>query len=190
MNDPIFPWTPSDILDFDPSNHFRSKRANFVLPSFNEWHKSAYFLPSVNAYSDYVNSFSQPTPVANGTSPNTAVFFQGAPADVNLAGGLSPYGVMGLLGNVAELTETEFDLVNDFSSNVRLARGGYWADPPTTGIWNNSQQVFPTGESTSIGFRVVSLAAVPEPSSTLLVGLSLMASVLCLRRRKSGYNKA
>ncbi|MEI6538751.1 MAG: hypothetical protein WCO86_04380 [Planctomycetota bacterium] len=44
-----------------------------------------------------------PTAVASGTDANTAVYDgQSGPADVNLTGGLSPYGIMGLGGNVFE----------------------------------------------------------------------------------------
>ena len=39
--------------------------------------------------------------------------FATGPADITLAGGLSPYGTMGQGGNVYEWEETDFDLVND-----------------------------------------------------------------------------
>ena len=44
------------------------------------------------------------------------------PADITLAGGLSPYGTMGQGGNVYEWEETDFDLVNG-PTPVRLLAG-------------------------------------------------------------------
>ena len=40
--------------------------------------------------------------------------------------GWSPYGVMGMGGNVWEWEETEVDLVNDDPTGLRAARGGRW----------------------------------------------------------------
>ncbi|MFM7926788.1 MAG: hypothetical protein ACKO9Q_03665 [Pirellula sp.] len=43
VNDNIALWTASDTLDYDASNPYRSKRATYVLPSYNEWYKAAYY---------------------------------------------------------------------------------------------------------------------------------------------------
>ncbi|MFN8764433.1 MAG: hypothetical protein ACK5ZC_08155 [Pirellulaceae bacterium] len=75
------------------------------MPSYNEWYKAAYFKPdsptsTSGTYYDFANgSNTAPTAVASGTADNTAVYdqsFTQGPADVDQAGGLSPYGVMGL----------------------------------------------------------------------------------------------
>ena len=47
-NDYIGLWTVTDTLDYDASNPFRSLRANYVLPTIDEWYKAAYFDPSAN----------------------------------------------------------------------------------------------------------------------------------------------
>ena len=36
-------WTVADELDYDASNPYRSRRANYVLPSIDEWYKAAYY---------------------------------------------------------------------------------------------------------------------------------------------------
>ncbi|MFM8573167.1 MAG: SUMF1/EgtB/PvdO family nonheme iron enzyme, partial [Pirellula sp.] len=99
VNDDIALWTAADTLDYDPLNPYRSKRATYVLPSYNEWYKAAYYKGgSLNAgYWDYTTgSNTAPTAVASGTGAGTAVYNgQSGPADVDQAGGLSPYGVMG-----------------------------------------------------------------------------------------------
>ena len=134
VNDDIALWTVSDTLDYDPSNPFRSKRSRYVLPSYNEWYKAAYYNPSDSLYYDYANgSDTAPIAVLSGTTANTAVFTGNGvtptgPADVDQAGGLSPYGVMGLGGNVVEWEENSFDLANSINSYAREGRGGNWSN--------------------------------------------------------------
>lgn len=164
-NDRIFTWSPSDTLDYDPGNPFRSRRAIYVLPSFDEWHKAAYYLPSVTSYSDYPTGFTTPIPVASGTAPNTSVYGQTAPADIKQAGGLSAYGVMGLGGNVMEWQETTADFTNNNPLDPRNIRGGHWGPGSATQLYNSRISFTPENEVSDIGFRVV---AVPEPSSMLL----------------------
>jgi formylglycine-generating enzyme len=187
VNDNIALWTASDTLDYNAANPFRSLRANYVLPSVDEWYKAAYYDPNTSTYYDYpTGSNSVPTAVAGGTLAGTAVYSQPSspgPADVNNAGGLSPFGVMGLGGNVFEWEETEFDLVNDSVSSLRGARGGEWIG--TSGPMRSSvrQSHTPEFEFSSRGFRVASLSSIPEPSSTLLVGIGSCVWSLARRRR-------
>ena len=55
VNDNITPWTAADVLDYDPGNPYRSLRANYALPTLDEWYKAAYFNPLTNAYSNFPN---------------------------------------------------------------------------------------------------------------------------------------
>ncbi|MFN5271930.1 MAG: SUMF1/EgtB/PvdO family nonheme iron enzyme, partial [Planctomycetota bacterium] len=121
VNDNIAVWTSTDTADYDSSNPYRSKRAKYFLPSYNEWYKAAYYNPTNSTYYDYANgSDTAPGAVASGTTAGTAVYDgQSGPADVNLAGGLSPYGVMGLGGNVFEWEESSGDLANSSGSSSR-----------------------------------------------------------------------
>ena len=191
VNTNITPWTISNTLDYDASNPYRSLRANFVLPSMDEWYKAAYYNPVTSTYSDFPNGLDMaPTVVASGTAANTAVYnqtFNQGPADITLAGGLSPYGIMGLGGNVAEWEETALSLNNSSGSSDRGIRGGLWF----SGSNFLSSSIRFTGGNPAIendlfGFRVASLSsdavAVPEPSS--LIMFSTMAlSALWYRKR-------
>ena len=195
VNSDITPWTALDTLDFDANNPYRSVRNNFVLPSMDEWYKAAYYEPTANGglggYFNFPNgSDTAPTAVASGTATNTAVYGQTVaqgPADIMSAGGLSPYGIMGLGGNVFEWEETAFSLNNSSGSSDRGFRGGDWNDVSldlSSSIRSNGN---PAGGNVRLfGFRVASLSsdavAVPEPSS--LIMFSTMAlSALWYRKR-------
>jgi len=191
VNDNIALWDVSDTLDYDASNPYRSKRATYVLPSYNEWYKAAYYNPNDSTYYDFPNgSNTAPNAVASGTTAGTAVYNQlssQGPADVDQAGGLSPYGIMGLGGNVFEWEESAFDLNNSSVSSARGVRGGSW-NVISSGLSSSTRFRFdPAGESASIGFRVASLsssaAAVPEPGSFVVLTL-LGISGAAYRRRK------
>jgi hypothetical protein len=197
-NDNIALWTPADTLDYDPNNRFRSKRATYVLPDFNEWHKAAFYDPSkdggVGGYWNYATgSDIAPTSVASGTGANTAVYGRGfavPPADINQAGGLSPYGVMGITGNIAEWEESSFNTLNDDPTAVRAWRGGNWADSSSNELLATQGRGFsgPNQGGFLRGFRVASLAAseppaaVPEPSSMVIGSLLCVAGYFGKRR--------
>jgi hypothetical protein len=192
VNDNIALWTSGDA-GYDASNPYRNSLAKYVLPSSNEWYKAAYYNPNDSTYYDYANgSNTAPTAVASGTTAGTAVYGQSmgqGPADVDQAGGLSPYGVMGLGGNVREWGESSDNLANSSGSLQRGIRGGVWlsafgelkssyreASDPTSGIFVD-------------GFRVASLssspaAAVPEPGTLLLGTLLGLGGYLGKRRMK------
>jgi hypothetical protein len=188
VNDNIAVWTVSDTLDYDASNPYRSKRATYVLPSYNEWYKAAYYNPNNSTYYDFPNgSNTAPTAVASGTAANTAVynqdFFQG-PADVNLTGGFSPYGVMGLGGNAWEWEESSFDRANISASSSRGIRGGSWLHGSS---FLSSSSRFANGPSNvydDYGFRVVNLSPVPEPSMMVIGTLFGLGGLVAKRRMK------
>ena len=197
VNDDIALWTAADTLDYEATNPYRSKRATYVLPSYNEWYKAAYYDPSNSTYYNFATgSDTPPTSVASGTGTgvngnNEAVYFgQSGPADVTQAGGLSPYGVMGLGGNVFEWEESSFDLANSSGSSSRGIRGGHWNDfssflSSSTRFVNN-----PSNEdSVGLGFRVASLSssappAVPEPSMMVIGTLFGIGGLMAKRRMK------
>jgi len=186
VNDDIALWSPSDA-GYNSANLFRNSLATYVLPSMDEWYKAAYYDPSSSTYFDFPNgSNTAPTAVSSGTAANTAVYdrdFDQGPAEITLAGGLSPFGIMGLGGNVVEWLETAADLNNNSGSEDRGWRGSNWFQADLSS--SDSFDSFPTGENNSVGFRVarLSVTAVPEPGS--LVVLSVMGlAVLWSRGRK------
>jgi formylglycine-generating enzyme required for sulfatase activity len=199
VNDNIALWTPAETLDYDSKNPYRSKRAKYVLPTYNEWHKAAFYDPTKNGgaggYWTYATgSDSAPASVAFGTDPGTAVYgrgFNNPPADIKLAGGLSPYGVMGMNGNIMEWEESSFDLSNSDPTLPRAFRGGNWADSGAAVLRKDQGRGFinPNQGGFLIGFRVASLTSegggeVPEPSSMVIGALLGLGGVLA--RRRSG----
>jgi formylglycine-generating enzyme required for sulfatase activity len=191
VNDDIVVWTASDRLDYDATNPYRSKRATYVLPSYNEWYKAAYYNPNDGTYYDFPNgSDTAPTAVASGTADNTAVYDgQYAPADVNQAGGLSPYGVMGLGGNAWEWEESSVDLANSAGSSFRGIRGGVWLGGPSVILSSSVRfSVSPSSQIDIIGFRVASVSpsgdVVPEPSTLVIGTLFGLGGLLAKRRIK------
>ena len=192
VNDNIALWNASDTLDYDPLNPYRSKRATYVLPSYNEWYKAAYYNPTNSTYYNFANgSDTAPTAVASGTGNNTAVYnqsFSQGPADVTNAGGLSPYGVMGLGGNVREWEESSHNLANSSVSSSRGIRGGYWFSI-SNGLSSSTRDVsgLPRFGNADLGFRVASLSSdapppVPEPSM-MVIGMVFGLGGLAAKRR-------
>jgi formylglycine-generating enzyme required for sulfatase activity len=156
-------WVPGDA-GFNAANPFRNSQAKYFFPSADEWYKAAYYDPNANGgagtYWDYpTGSDSPPIAVASGTAAGTAVYSQpiGAIADVMSAGGLSPYGVMGLGGNVFEWTETDFNRLNTDGAASREYRGGdsnFGAFFMSTSFREPGD---PALESVNLGFRVASI---------------------------------
>jgi hypothetical protein len=193
VNDNIALWTAADTLDYDATNPYRSKRATYVLPSYNEWYKAAYYNPTNSTYYNFADgSDTAPGAVASGTADNTAVYnqsFDQGPADVNLAGGLSPYDVMGLGGNVKEWEESSDDLANSSGSSYRGIRGGSWLFN-SSNLSSSSRGSFdPSDRDSDFGFRVASLPssappAVPEPSMMVIGTLFGLGGLMAKRRMK------
>jgi hypothetical protein len=176
-------WDPLDP-GYDPANLYRNSLARYFLPSTDEWYKAAYYDPTSGTYYDYpTGSDAAPTGVNSGTAAGTAVYnrpFGQGPADVMLAGGLSPYGTRGQGGNVFELEETDFNLLNGPTTDARGLRGGYWSSGALNLVSTNRVSSAPTNQQNFIGFRVA--AVTPEPSTLLLAAL---AGVGLLWRRKA-----
>ena len=195
VNDNIAVWTAADTLDYEATNPYRSKRATYVLPSYNEWYKAAYYNPTNSTYYDYPNgSDTAPTAVLSGTTANTAVFTGNGvtptgPADVDQAGGLSPYGVMGLGGNAWEWEENSNDLANSSGSSFRGIRGGVWFYGSSNLSPSYRSNGNPNVQNDDVGFRVASLSssgppAVPEPSMMVIGTLFGLGGLMAKRRRK------
>jgi formylglycine-generating enzyme required for sulfatase activity len=178
-NQDIALWVSGDF-GFNAANPFRNSQSHYFLPSVDEWYKAAYYDPTSGVYFNYpTGSDSAPSAVASGTAAGTAVYNgQLGPADITLAGGLSPYGTMGQGGNAYEWEETESDLVNNSSSSDRVFRGGYWDHDFGSLLSSDRPGGSPVAENSGIGFRV---ASTPEPS-TLILGVLAAAGLLCWRR--------
>ena len=187
VNDNIALWSSAEAWQLGGENLYRHKDAHYWLPSMDEWYKAAYYDPNKNSglggYWDYgTGSDTLPTAVVSGTGSNEAVYNQPiatGPADIDRAGGLSAFGVMGMSGNVYEWEETTGDLTNSSGSSGRVIRGGWWASGRLGGALSSLARAPIVGTNNAggsdlyIGFRVASLsssAAVPEPGSLAIIG--------------------
>ena len=190
-------WTAGGI------NRYRNKDAYYFLPSENEWYKAAYYNAAGTNYFLFPSAASggvsglgpsfgmsgRPIAVASWTNAGTAVYNGSAtipaitnPAIVDNAGGLSAYGTMGQGGNVWEWTESASDGTNNSPSEQRTVRGGSWDSGEHKLRSTLRENVDPTVERDSWGFRV---ASVPEPSTYVLVLMGAGALYLWKRRKSS-----
>jgi hypothetical protein len=175
---------------YDQANPYRNKFSKYALTSRDEWHKAAFYDPNKGisgGYWLYPNaSDTAPNPVTGGTAPNTAVYSQAitqGPANVNDAGGLSAYGVMGLAGNVWEWQE-----FGGLGGSRSMAGGNWIGDKDQ--FQNRFYFILGGTQLTarSLGFRVVSLASsaapVPEPSMMVMATLLGLGGYIGKRRMK------
>ncbi len=109
-------------------------------------------------------------------NPNNGLTDVGAFIDTT-----SAFGAYDMAGNVLEWTE---EIVN---ANERRLRGGSFGD------WAIVQQAdyigyenLPTLEDNTVGFRIVSLQAIPEPSTWAFLAGSLAIATVVIRRRRHG----
>ncbi len=171
-------WEPSDA-GYNPANLFRNTEARYFLPSVDEWYKAAFYDPVSDQFFDFPNgSDTAPNSVASGTDPNTAVWNQTVgPADIQLAGGSSPFGTVAQAGNVWEWDETEFDLLNNDPEAIRGVRGGDWGLTITDLDISSSfrSKALPTNAIGDVGFRI---ASIPEPNTMWLIVSSVIAMLL------------
>jgi formylglycine-generating enzyme len=172
----------------------RNLGANWVVTSESEWYKAAYYDPTKNSgaggywlYATQSDTLGQNNPFTAGNGAN---YYDG---DYTLWNGLndgalsvgtygnadSYYGTYDQNGNVFEWNDT-------IVSGGRGQRGGSWNDdrfPPQASFRSSG---FTTGEFHLYGFRVASLAPIPEPSTYAAVLGSVALGGVMLRRRRAG----
>ena len=164
---PFARWD-SDDPGYNDQHPFRNPGARYFLPTTDEWYKAAFHDPEKGVYYDYATgSDDPPVSVASGTDPGTAVYCLFTPGDcapgnvpnntapVTMAGGLSPFGTMGQLGNGSEWEEGQ----------RYLWTGVHTCGLPNPGLcgteaWNTRWPSSAVG--TNVGFRVVAMT-IPEP---------------------------
>ena len=174
-------WSSTDA-GYNANNMFRNSLAKYVIASTDEWYKAAYSSPDGTWYNFANGRNSSPGSVNSGTADNTAVYggFR-SPADIDQAGGLSPWGTMAQDGNVWEWHETAFDGINNTAGENRGLRGNWCFDANLNGGSFGSLEWQPTRDAVWSGLRV---ASVPEPSALSLLAIGL-GGLAILRRRRS-----
>ena len=162
-----------------------------ALPHRDEWYKGAFYNGS-----NYLT-----WPCQSNVAPTNTVTDLLQPCAANFGGAATPTvgpinvgsyrnsqsasGLFDMLGNVTELTDTAGTGAD--AGEVQVF-GGSWATPPSEmTMWNASAPpVFrsPTNPTGQIGFRVVTVQAVPEPSSAVLAAATLacLAGYRCRQR--------
>jgi len=170
----------------------RNGGANWVMASENEWYKAAYYDPNWGGpgFGDYWQRANRSNTLGNNTTgSNGANYDDGDFANGGLSGpgttdvgaytnAASFYGTFDQGGNLWEWNET-------ISGINRRLRGGslinqaldlrssYWVD------------VAATAESPAFGFRVASLAPIPEPSTYGAVMGAMALGIVMMRRRRA-----
>ena len=148
-----------------------------AVASEDEWYKAAYYKGgSTNAgYWDYAHqSDSITTDDANyqnsvdgGTLTDVGIYSEDA----------SYYGTFDQGGNVWEWNDAIV------SSTARGLRGGAFSTADSALQSSDRANLYPTFESSSFGFRVSSLAPIPEPSTYAAIFGSLALAVATMRRK-------
>jgi formylglycine-generating enzyme len=162
-----------------------------ALPSRDEWYKGAFYDGA-----NYLTwPFTVPTlpinTVTDRLQPGAANFGGAATPTVgpinvgSYPSSMSPYGLFDMLGNVTEYTDTAG---TEAAAGRVQVFGGSWATPPAEiGMWSSlAPPVFrsPANPTGQIGFRVVTVQAVPEPSSAGLtaVAIACLTGYRCRQR--------
>lgn len=149
--------------------------ATVYIPSENEWYKAAYYNGFTSSYSLYPNG-------QNTITTADANFAQviGSSTDVgSYSGDPSMYGTFDQGGNAAEWNDTVFN------GSLRGMRGGSWSNHPNDDYLastpTHTTPGSPSVEGSAVGFRVASVATIPETSTALLGVLGLLSF---LRRKR------
>ena len=149
--------------------------ASIYIPTEDEWYKAAYYNGATSSYSLYPNG-------QNTITTADANFAQviGSSTDVgSYSGDPSMYGTFDQGGNVVEWNDT---VIN---GSLRGMRGGSWANHPNDDYLastpTHTTPGSPSVEGSAVGFRVASVAAIPETSTALLGVLGILSF---LRRKR------
>lgn len=162
-----------------------------ALPSRDEWYKSAFYNGS--SYLSW--------PCDSNVVPTNTVTHLLQPCAANYGGAATPtvgpinvgsylnsrsaYGLFDMVGNVTELTDTAGTGTD--AGKVQVF-GGSWATPLSEiSMWSGvAPPVFrsPANPTGQIGFRLVTVQAVPEPSSAVVAAAALAAALGYRRRQR------
>ena len=188
-------YTLGSVTNPENSSVVRNSGANWVVASENEWYKAAYYDPNkggagVGGYwlyptqSDTLgnNTAFTATNGANYDDGDYAVFSgsnDGALPVGTYANADSFYGTFDQGGNLWEWNDTQVN------STSRGLRGGSWRNIEDSMKSSVRGSSYAQIEGNRTGFRVASLAPIPEPS-TYGATMGVMAlAVVMMRRRKA-----
>jgi formylglycine-generating enzyme required for sulfatase activity len=170
----------------------RNANATYFIPSENEWYKAAYYIGGgTNAgYWTYpTRSNSAPSNVLSPTGTNNANIGLSDPTtDLTPVGSYTdspgPYGTYDMGGDVGQWTESYYNDEWDGLGPSRIYRGGYW-DSNSSYLASSDTRGDdePASYYDIMGFRVASVATVPEPGTLTLSLIGVVAlGIWSLRR--------
>ena len=184
------------------TNPNTSAAPTFFIPNENEWYKAAYYSPTLNSGSGGYYTYATQSNTAPGnqiggtanqanyaagfvysvTQSSSYVDSQNYLTDVGaFSGSGSFYGTFDQSGNVSQWND-----LDGTSGSFRGVRGGNWTYNNPFNLSSSKRfSNVPSLENSTIGFRLASPVAIPEPSTcaSLLAGLAC-GGYLRFRRRK------
>lgn len=147
----------------------------YAITSEDEWYKAAYYNLDGEFYTMYATGDTINTTQANYDSSNPNIVADDAYAP-------EQNGTYGMMGNVQEWNEGSF---TEAGVIYRFIRGGaYTSRDYALESGDRSQYTHVGWEYQNTGFRIATLAFVPEPSTYAGIIAALALGFVVLRRRK------
>lgn len=147
----------------------------YAIASEDEWYKAAYYNLVDGVYTKYATGNTIDTTQASYDNSNYNIVAVDAYAP-------EQNGTYGMMGNVQEWNEGSF---TDFGVIYRFIRGGaYTSRDYALESGDRSQYTHVGWEYSNTGFRVSTLALLPEPSTYAGIIAALALGFVILRRRK------
>lgn len=166
----------------------RNPGATWFLPTENEAYKAAFYDPTTASYFDYATSSNTAPTIAtadangNISNPGVNVANYAFGADWNAENGnvttvgsagpgsASPYGTYDQNGNVSEMTETFLTT----SPPSIVSRQASFVHPSANLLASTRLGNSPNSHFNNVGFRVATIAAVPEATSVAFGVIAVM----------------
>jgi formylglycine-generating enzyme len=170
VNDGAYVFSGGVYQSTDRDSALSSHGTVFALPTEDEWYKAAYYTGNSDDLWSLYATGTDGAPTKGGADGWNYDYANSYPNHVWTVGlgGEEQNGTFNMMGNVREWMET---------SSGMLCGGGY-SYPLNTLSSSYRVGTPPSSELDNVGFRVV---AIPEPTTTAVLGLGLAA--ILLRRR-------